>query len=183
MPLPVTGLELELHLSPQVLEGTTHDDEILPVSFLIADVLRNQELLTESEAFHDAMGTRLRSHEAGYNAIHSMLRGEMKEFASEQGSETQTLPVARDDQPNLGDIVAPTMTLKFERTVGHNLVLMDNHYPFHPLAVITGRPPFDDTTAGHVEPRRSVSVTHFSNLVAGGCGTVVKSIFKPSFFQ
>ncbi len=67
--LEIGVCELELEILPQVFERAPHDDQVLPRTGLVSDVLRDQEFLVEAQPLEDAVRTHLRTHESCDNPV------------------------------------------------------------------------------------------------------------------
>ncbi len=145
-------MEVRLHLLPQVLERTTHDNEILPRAVLIPNMFWNQELLAETEALHDAVRTGLRSHQPRHDAIDPALGREVEEFSCEQRAESGSLPIVGNDQADLRDVITPPVALEMQRPIGHDLVIVHHHQALDPTSVELGGTSFNHPAAGHVNP-------------------------------
>lgn len=150
MSLEVPGGQFVLDVTPQLLERATHDDEILPDSILITNVLRDQKLLVEPEPPEYAVGTILWPHQPRHDTIHPAPRGEVEELTRDYRSKAQTLPGSSYDQPHLGHIVAPAVALNLEGPVSDNLVPVHHHHPFGPLTIELCGSSFDQVPPGHV---------------------------------
>lgn len=150
MSLEISGRHLELDVPPKLFERTTHDDQILPDTVLVANVLGDQEFFIETEPPEDSVGPDLGSHESRNDTLDATPRGEVKELAGDHRSETQPLPRASNQKPNLGHAVSPTVALHLQGSVADDLVPVDHHNPLSPLAIVLCGSPFNQIAPRHV---------------------------------
>ena len=170
MTLPVGAFELDLEVAPEFIEGATHDDQILPLAGLVADMFGNEEFFVKTESSENPMGTDLGPHQSSDDAVDPVEGGEVKKLARDDRAETESLPGSGYDQSHLGDVVAPTVALELECAIGNDLVFRLNNDPFNPVAVEFGAPTFHEITAGHVGPK--VFAVLFGQSTEKGIGTL-----------
>jgi hypothetical protein len=97
--------------------------------------------------------TLLRTHQPRDNAIYPILGREVKEFTRKQRAESETLPIARDHQADLRDIIPPSVSLELQRSIGYDFVIVHHHEALDPASVELRGTSFYDPSTGDVDPQ------------------------------
>ncbi len=114
-------------------------------------MLWNQKLFAKPEALHDPVRTLLRTHEPRDNAIYPVLGREVEEFTRKQRAESESLPITRDHQADLRNVIPPSVPLELQRPIGYDLVIVHHHKTLDPASIELGGTPFYDPAAGDVD--------------------------------